>query len=513
MTACLCSLAAFCVGLALVLVALAGGGDGGRNDQFSPSGGNSSSSSIAMSSLTSEEAQAAQDEWLNLRNDILPEGFADSILLQPDSSNSPQVRALRWLSLFDSSSTTANLDSTQRYALAVLYFHWVGELWDVQGWIDNSGPGTITGSNGTSSTTPTGADVLMNECTWTGLTCNEDQTEIVALNLTNNAIFSSIGSTIPSELGLLTGLKILALPEHGLQGSLPDTVYSGLTKLVELDLRRNQLTSVMTPQLSNLEDLESLRLSHNQLRDAIIGSELRSLRLLRVFEVDNNLDLECSEEFIEESVSFWMYLERLDWSYTSMRTLLPHRTMSVIWPNLVEFKASRSWLEGTIPWTFGELLNFKVLALDHPIADSPGIEGSLHPQLSFSPSSLEYLNVAENRQLGSTLPTEFGQMTNLKEFYVEGTDLSGMIPSEFGNLSALEVFHVQETNLSGQIPSELGRTNLHAFQVEAARFVGSMPDELCDGRLWTTLTASCTHSQRAQRGDEITCDCCTMCIN
>jgi len=58
--------------------------------------------------------------------------------------------------------------------------------------------------------------------------------------------------------------------------------------------------------------------------------------------------------------------------------------------------------------------------------------------------------------MGSTLPSELGELKNLKGFEVSGNaDLQGLIPKELGLLTQLEVFDISSTQISGKVPETL----------------------------------------------------------
>jgi len=59
----------------------------------------------------------------------------------------------------------------------------------------------------------------------------------------------------------------------------------------------------------------------------------------------------------------------------------------------------------------------------------------------------------ENNTLAGTLPSEGGELEDLRFFYTERGDLEGTIPSEYGTLSKLIVFDVDFNKLEGSIPS------------------------------------------------------------
>jgi hypothetical protein len=70
--------------------------------------------------------------------------------------------------------------------------------------------------------------------------------------------------SIPSEIGLLTGLASLSLTNSTLSGKIPDEI-GNLTELRRLWLYHNQLTGDIPETLNNLTNLEVVELHENKL--------------------------------------------------------------------------------------------------------------------------------------------------------------------------------------------------------------------------------------------------------
>lgn len=63
--------------------------------------------------------------------------------------------------------------------------------------------------------------------------------------------------------------------------------------------------------------------------------------------------------------------------------------------------------------------------------------------------STELLDLGDT-DIGGTLPSEIGTMTNLRSLLIEGLGLTGTIPTELGNLSALGKPGRVDSSLSGR---------------------------------------------------------------
>ncbi|MDM8565189.1 leucine-rich repeat domain-containing protein [Candidatus Halobeggiatoa sp. HSG11] len=84
-----------------------------------------------------------------------------------------------------------------------------------------------------------------------------------------------------------------------------------------------------------------------------------------------------------------------------------------------------------------------------------------------------------NNQLSGSIPSELGNLTQLTDLYLSGNQLSGSIPSELGNLVQLHNLGLSNNKLTGSIPSELGNlTELTGLYLSNNLLDGSIPSEL-----------------------------------
>lgn len=402
--ACLCTFAAVCVGIALIITSALASQDSSPMD------------ATTTPTLPADDVESAQNAWVQLvtatgedganNNGGLPSSVSESVLINGPAS--PQAKALRWLALNVASAAAAasatesvsNLPLSERYALAVLYFHWSGRMWKIPSddWI----PADMHEQYLQTS----------NECTWAGITCNEDLSTVTAINMTDHTIFLSAlaRTTLPSELGLLTGLEHLLIPGYNLQGSAKPL--RTLTNLIELDLSQNQLTSAI-PYLVYLEEVEVVKLGYNLLQDVVQDrTGLRKLRHIRHFDVQQNPNLTCTSEnsFMEYIATGWQDLEELYLSHTNTYFKFPHHAPVIVFPKFAVLRASNTQIDGSIQYTINELTHLRILDLSSPTGSS-GLVGDIHPSLG-GLTSLELLdldgNAFESSKFGGYVTCCFG---------------------------------------------------------------------------------------------------------
>lgn len=166
-------------------------------------------------------------------------------------SCSPQNQALLWLASGDGVTTEARI--RQRYTLALLFASWDGVNWLSRNkWLSSS-----------------------DECSWFGLDCN-GQGVIVNLNVAeNNAIIdlafmaplldhvealnvsynTLMDNKIPTEVGLLSKMKILDVTGTGVNGSLPTELFDLGSSLQSFSASYNALSGTISTLIGNLVHL------------------------------------------------------------------------------------------------------------------------------------------------------------------------------------------------------------------------------------------------------------------
>jgi Leucine-rich repeat (LRR) protein len=135
-----------------------------------------------------------------------------------------------------------------------------------------------------------------------------------------------------------------------------------------------------------------------------------------------------------------------------------------------------------------------------------GIQGELQDFLPHMKSMFE-LWMDDNDDLGGTIPTLIGGLTDLASLSLANNDIVGTIPSEIGKLTKMDQMWLYGNWITGTIPSEIGLlTALKIFAVEDNSIKEtSMPSEVCQLDM-VALSSDC-----GGEDDFVDCDCCTCC--
>ena len=253
-------------------------------------------------------------------------------------------------------------------------------------------------------------------------------------------------------------------------------------RVTELDLRDNQLSGALPPELGSLTNLEELYLSNNRLT-GVLPAGLASLSGLTDLWFHRN---QFGAEFPPglaalprlESVTIWE--NKFTWAESYPPGLLADLVALVA---LYESAGGESWAErdnwlsdpAVASWSGVSIGgDGRVTGLD---LSENGLSRELPPALG-SLGSLTQLNLSGN-QLGGELPPELGRLIGLTELHLHSNQLEGRLPAELGFLTGLTVLRVDNNQLDGSLPAELGNlSNLTELHLHSNRLSGQLPAEL-----------------------------------
>ncbi|KAF7836623.1 putative LRR receptor-like serine/threonine-protein kinase [Senna tora] len=135
-------------------------------------------------------------------------------------------------------------------------------------------------------------------------------------------------------------------------------------------------------------------------------------------------------------------------------------------------------LSGVLPSEFGNLTQLKELDLSRNY-----LNGSI--PTSFARLPLVVLSLLGNR-ISGPIPKEIGNIASLEELVLEDNLLEGTLPPSLGNLKKLRRLLLSANNFSGTIPETFGNLKkLNDFRIDGNRVSGKIPSFIGN---WTKLT-------------------------
>ncbi|MCY3543602.1 MAG: hypothetical protein OXH22_06125 [Chloroflexi bacterium] len=302
-----------------------------------------------------------------------------------------------------------------------------------------------------------------------------DLTNLVSLRLGSN----ELTGRIPPELGELVNLWTLNLGDNNLSGTIPPGL-AELSNLRNLSLRRNELTGEIPPWIGNLSNLESLGLHVNNLTGEI-PAELGKLTQLEHLNLYYNY---LSSE-IPPELGTLANLNSLGLGGNNLTGEVPSEFGNLA--NLEELSLSNNLLTGSLPHSLTALKSLEEFAFHHndglcAPADEPFQEWLLGvydvdgntcgvPLPSSNQDDIEALTALYNATNGdhwkrnrnwlTDVPVSewYGVVTDAEgrvtHLYLSDNNLSGVIPSELGNVSNLKSLVLFDNHLTGEFSSEL----------------------------------------------------------
>lgn len=113
------------------------------------------------------------------------------------------------------------------------------------------------------------------------------------------------------------------------------------------------------------------------------------------------------------------------------------------------------------------------------ILNSNGLSGRVPSEVG-NLAELRRLDLWDNELFGQ-IPFELGNLRNLRELILDNNLLTGAIPPSLGDLTKLEILYLNENTLDGPIPVELGNlSNLYYLYLNDNGLTGEVPAELVD---------------------------------
>lgn len=188
----------------------------------------------------------------------------------------PQGEATDWLINQDARVLCPDDEKlVQRWVITVMYFSSGGD-----NWFQCSAAGSD--SCGTEDPFEFKRRFLseFSECDWAGISCNSEGSVIEVEFEQNNLV-----GTIPTEMGVLTDLRIWGMERGDLSGRIPSEI-GNLSNLIFLDLDFNDLTGSIPTELFTLTTLTQLDLNNNHLTGDV--AQIGVFEDLQFLQLHNN---------------------------------------------------------------------------------------------------------------------------------------------------------------------------------------------------------------------------------
>ena len=319
---------------------------------------------------------------------------------------------------------------------------------------------------------------------WYGVS-TDTQGRVIRLDLRNN----NLSGSIPPEIGQLTQLTRLYLSGNQLSGSIPPEI-GQLTQLTRLHLSDNQLSGSIPPEIGQLTQLKGLDLGGHPIKKGpTIGSlaELFGFSVPVIGDATLVLEVDDNNQFsgnIPPEMGRLTQLERLILGGSDLTGCIPDALRRVKVNDLDDLNLLDCGSD-----TSAISADRAALAAFYEATGGVGWSSNAG-WLSDEPLG-EWAGVTTDRRgrvvwlglrnngLTGSIPPEVGQLTQLKGLSLGGNQLTGSIPPEIGQLTQLTELHLWGNWLGGSIPPEVGRlTKLTGLWLQGNQLSGSIPPEI-----------------------------------
>ncbi|KAI8566731.1 hypothetical protein RHMOL_Rhmol02G0064800 [Rhododendron molle] len=291
--------------------------------------------------------------------------------------------------------------------------------------------------------------------------------------------YTLLGGPLPSEMGNLEHLTLLALDNNSFYGPIPQSL-GNLSKITFLNLNQNQFSGQIPKSFGNLTKLTNLNLFSNHLTGSV-PEEIGNLPSLVVFHLlSNNLSGQLPPQVCQGGM-----LANFTAGYNNFTGPIPVSLKNCT--TLFRVRLEHNQLTGNLDQYFGVYPNLNYIDLSHN-----NLQGNISPTWGEC-TNLTLLNLGGNSIVGE-IPVEISQLNQLVELDLSSNKISGEIPAQVGQLSKLSSLNLSDNNIFGQIPFEIGAlSDLASLDLSMNKLSGPIPYQIGDITRLIFLSLSKNH--------------------
>lgn len=272
--------------------------------------------------------------------------------------------------------------------------------------------------------------------------------------------------TIPTTVGLNTGLTVLSLIETNQMGSVPTELFQA-PRLQQLFLNENSMTGTLPTQVGLLgHALQDIDLSSNRFTGSM-PSEVGLLDRLQYLYLDKNQfkgTLATELGALTSLLQFGIF-------YNHISGTIPSQIGS--WTAISYLTLGKNKLTGTLPTSLSRLSELEILDVAHnsiggsiPLGLITSIANGTSSKTAWQ--KLVHLGV-NNNQMTGTVPSEVGLLVSLQRLWLASNDFVSTLPSQLGALGSLQELQLEATDVTGNVPDEICSLPLQSFLVDCNR--------------------------------------------
>jgi len=251
--------------------------------------------------------------------------------------------------------------------------------------------------------------------------------------------------------------------------------WSGITtnsegSVAEINLRSNNLTGTIPPDMNNLAFLMVLDLLDNDVTGST--ASISGLTNLVVLDLYGNLRFPEGTETLD-GFSTLQYIQRLNLTNCRFTGEIPPSFLGLSFLTHLYIKGNS--LTGNLTQSLSNL-NDDLIALD---LSNNGFSGTI-PALIGGWSRLEYLALGGNNDITGPIPASIGNLAALTDLILHDCSLNGAIPPEVSGLVSLRSLVLRGNSLTGQVLTLSQLVNLSRLDLANNQLDGNIPDQFAN---------------------------------
>ncbi|XP_023879588.1 receptor-like protein 6 [Quercus suber] len=300
---------------------------------------------------------------------------------------------------------------------------------------------------------------------------------------------NELSGEIPPQICNLNFLEVLDLSENNLSGNVPKCLGNFSNSLTILNLRRNNLNGTIPHTWTSGNKLRMINLGENKLSGQVPKS-IVNCAMLEILDLGSNQ--------INDTFPFWFgnlpELKVLILRSNGFYGVIASPEFNLAFPKLRVIDVSCNSLTGSLPSKFFQSWNaMKIVGKGHlsymQVETRSFVRGFPdHYDYSMTVTNkgltMKYdkiievytiIDFSQNRFAGE-IPESIATLKGLHTLNLSNNMFTGHIPSSIANLTQLESMDLSQNKISGEIPQQLLQlTFLESFDVSYNNLTGSIP--------------------------------------